>query len=75
MGKHRAPSTESVAHPWLRKLTAGFSILTLTLTAIGGGAVYAINGLGVNIGSIDISDLNEADRPESVAQSDTSPTN
>ena len=75
MGKHRAPSTQSVAHPWLRKLTATFSILTLTLTAIGGGAVYAINGLGVNIGSIDISDLNEADRPETVAQSDTSPTN
>jgi LCP family protein required for cell wall assembly len=75
MGKHRAPGTDSVAHPWLRKLTASFSIAILTLTAIGGGAVYAINGLGVNIGSIDISDLNEADRPDGVAQSDTSPTN
>ena len=75
MGKHRSPGTESLAHPWLRKLTASFSILILTLTAIGGGAVYAVNGLGVNIGAIDISDLNEADRPDSVEQTDTSPTN
>jgi LCP family protein required for cell wall assembly len=75
MGKHRAPETESVAHPWLRKATAGFSIFILTLTALGGGAVYAINGLGANIGAIDTSDLNNADRPESFAQTDTSPTN
>jgi LCP family protein required for cell wall assembly len=75
MGKHRAPGTESVAHPWLRKATAGFSIFILTLTALGGGAVYAINGLGANIGMIDTSDLNNSDRPESFAQTDTSPTN
>ena len=75
MGKHRAPGTESVAHPWLRKLTASFSIVILTLTAIGGGAVYAVNSLGVNIGMIDTSDLNEADRPDGVLQTDTSPTN
>ena len=75
MGKHRAPGTESVAHPWLRKLTASFSIVILLLTAIGGGAVYAVNGLGVNIGAIDTSDLNESDRPDSVLQTDTSPTN
>jgi LCP family protein required for cell wall assembly len=75
MGKHRAPGTESVAHPWLRKATAGLSIFIMTLTALGGGAVYAINGLGVNIGSIDTSDLNNSDRPESFAQTETSPTN
>ena len=75
MGKHSAPGTESAAHPWLRKATAGLSIFIMTLTALGGGAVYAINGLGANIGSIDTSDLNNADRPDSFAQSDTSPTN
>ena len=75
MGKHRAPGTESAAHPWLRKATAGISIFIMTLTALGGGAVYAINGLGANIGAIDTSDLNNADRPDSFAQSDTSPTN
>jgi LCP family protein required for cell wall assembly len=75
MGKHRAPGTESVAHPWLRKATAGLSIFIMTLTALGGGAVYAINGLGANIGMIDTSDLNNSDRPDSFAQSDTSPTN
>jgi LCP family protein required for cell wall assembly len=75
MGKHRAPGTESVAHPWLRKATAGFSVFILTLTALGGGAVFAINGLGANIGMIDTSDLNNSDRPDSFAQTDTSPTN
>ena len=75
MGKHRAPGTESAAHPWLRKATAGLSIFIMTLTALGGGAVYAINGLGANIGMIDTSDLNNSDRPDSFAQTDTSPTN
>lgn len=75
MGKHRAPGTESAAHPWLRKATAGLSIFIMTLTALGGGAVYAINGLGANIGMIDTSDLNSSDRPDSFAQTDTSPTN
>ena len=75
MGKHRAPGTESAAHPWLRKATACLSIFIMTLTALGGGAVYAINGLGANIGAIDTSDLNTIDRPESFVQTDTSPTN
>jgi LCP family protein required for cell wall assembly len=75
MGKHRAPGTESAAHPWLRKATAGISVFIMTLTALGGGAVYAINGLGANIGMIDTSDLNKSDRPDSFAQTDTSPTN
>jgi LCP family protein required for cell wall assembly len=75
MGKHRAPGTESSAHPWLRKATAGLSIFIMALTAVGGGAVYAINGLGANIGAIDTSDLNKADRPKSFIQTDTSPTN
>ena len=75
MGKHRAPGTQSAAHPWLRKATAGLSIFIMILTALGGGAVYAINGLGANIGSIDTSDLNNVDRPDSFAQTDTSPTN
>ena len=75
MGKHRAPGTESAAHPWLRKATAALSIFIMALTAIGGGAVYAINGLGANIGAIDTSDLNSVDRPDSFAQTDTSPTN
>ena len=75
MGKHSAPATESSAHPWLRRFTAFASIFIMVLTALGGGAVYAINGLGKNIGAINTSDLNEADRPESVRQTDTSPTN
>ena len=75
MGKHRAPGTESVAHPWLRKATAGISILILIATSLGGGAVYAINGLGKNIIALDTSDLNEQDRPETVVQTDTSATN
>lgn len=75
MGKHRAPGTESAAHPWLRKATAGLSIFIMILTALGGGAVFAINGLGANIGMIDTSDLNNSDRPDSFAQTDTSPTN
>ncbi len=75
MSKHRAPGTESNVHPWLRKLTASFSIAILIITAIGGGAVYAINGLGVNIGAIDTSDLNNIDRPETEIQTDSSPTN
>jgi LCP family protein required for cell wall assembly len=75
MGKHRAPGTESAAHPWLRKATAGISILILIATSLGGGAVYAINGLGKNIIALDTSDLNEQDRPETVVQTDTSATN
>lgn len=75
MGKHSAPGTPSSAHPWLRKATAALSIFVLALTALGGGAVYAINGLGANIGAIDTSDLNNADRPDSFAQTDSSPTN
>ena len=75
MGKHRAPGTESAAHPWLRKATAGISILVLVATSLGGGAVYAINGLGKNIVALDTSDLNNQDRPETVVQTDTSATN
>lgn len=75
MGKHRAPGTVSATHPWLRKATAGLSIFIMTLTALGGGAVYAINGLGANIGAIDTSDLNSSERPDSFVQTDTSPTN
>ena len=75
MGKHRAPGTESAAHPWLRKATAGVSIFILIATSLGGGAVYAINGLGKNIVAVDTSDLNNQDRPETVVQTDTSATN
>jgi LCP family protein required for cell wall assembly len=75
MGKHRAPGTESAAHPWLRKATAGVSILILIATSLGGGAVYAINGLGKNIVALDTSDLSNQDRPETVVQTDTSATN
>jgi LCP family protein required for cell wall assembly len=75
MGKHRAPGTPSAAHPWLRKATATLSIFIMMLTALGGGAVYAINGLGANIGSVNTSDLNTSERPESFVQTDTSPTN
>ena len=75
MGKHRAPGTQSAAHPWLRKATAGLSVFIMMLTALGGGAVYAINGLGANIGSVNTSDLNNSERPESFVQTDTSPTN
>lgn len=75
MGKHRAPATPSSTHPWLRKVTAGISILILIATSLGGGAVYAINSLGKNIDALDTSDLNIKDRPETVVQTDTSETN
>ena len=75
MGKHRAPGTQSSAHPRLRKLTAGISITFLLLTAIGGGAVFAVNGLGANIVAIDTSDLNSSDRPDSAITTDESPMN
>ena len=75
MGKHRAPGTQSSAHPWLRRLTAGLSIATLLLTAISGGAVYALSGLGKNIGTVDTSGLEEKYRPKAVVQTDTSPMN
>ena len=75
MGKHRAPLAPSSAHPWLRKATAGLSILILLATSLGGGAVYAINSLGKNINALDTSDLNNQDRPETVVQTDTSATN
>jgi hypothetical protein len=75
MGKHRAPGTPSPAHPWLRKATAVSSITILIATALGGGAVYAVNGLGKNIISVDTSDLNENERPATVTQTDTSATN
>jgi len=75
MGKHRAPGTESATHPWLRRATATAAMLILIATALGGGAVYAINGLGKNITALDTSDLNIQDRPETVVQTDTSATN
>jgi LCP family protein required for cell wall assembly len=75
MGKHRAPVTPPSAQPWLRKVTAGISILILIATSLGGGAVFAINSLGKNINALDTSDLNNQDRPETVAQNDTSSTN
>jgi len=75
MGKHRAPDTESATHPWLRRATAAAAMLILVATALGGGAVYAINGLGKNIVALDTSDLNIQDRPETVVQTDTSATN
>jgi LCP family protein required for cell wall assembly len=75
MGKHRAPGKESLTHPWLRTVTAIASVLILIATAIGGGAVYAINSLGKNINALDTSDLNNQERPETVVQTDTSATN
>lgn len=75
MGKHRAPVTPSSAHPWLRRVTAGISILILIATSLGGGAVFAINSLGKNINALDTSDLNLRDRPETVVQTDTSASN
>ena len=75
MGKHRAPGMESLTHPWLRRATAVASVLILIATALGGGAVYAINTLGKNINALDTSDLNDQDRPETVVQTDTSATN
>ena len=61
MGKHRAPVTPASVHPWLRRVTAGVSILILIATSLGGGAVYAINSLGKNINALDTSDLNIQD--------------
>ena len=49
--------------------------MILIATAISGGAVYALNGLGKNIGIIDTTDLEEKDRPKPVIQTDTSATN
>lgn len=54
---------------------ATLSIFVLIATAIGGGAMFAINNLGKNIRIIDTSDLNNSKRPEAIVETDTSPIN
>lgn len=49
--------------------------MILIATAIGGGVMFAINNLGKNISIIDTSDLNNANRPKGVEETDTSPIN
>ncbi len=74
-GKRRAQPTTvppSVG-PWTRRLTAFASVLIMTVTAVGGGAVYALNNLNKNIHTVDESDLNGTPAP--YIPSDTSATN
>lgn len=75
MGKHRVPIERPKDSHWSRKFTATLSSLVLIATAIGGGAMFAINSLGKNIYIIDTSDLNNSDRPAGVEETDTSPIN
>ena len=74
-GRHRTSSARKSEHPWMRKIIGASSALILIATAISGGAVYALNSLGKNIGIIDTSDLDEKNRPAPVVQTDTSATN
>ena len=73
MGKHRAPAKPG-SH-WSRRAVALASSAILVATAIGGGVMFAINSLGRNIDIIDTSDLNNANRPQAVEETDTSPVN
>ena len=75
MGKHRAPIDRPTEHHWTRKFIAVASSMILVATAIGGGVMFAINSLGKNINIIDTSDLNNANRPKAVEETDTSPIN
>lgn len=74
-GKRRAHPTAvppSVG-PWTRRLTALASVVIMMVTAVGGGAVYALNNLNKNIHTVDESDLNTTPKP--YVPSDTSATN
>lgn len=75
-GKRRAEPAKVPASvsPWTRRLTAVASVFIMILTAIGGGAVYAINNLDKNINTVDESDLNGSS-PAPYVPSDTSATN
>ena len=75
VGKHRAPSERPVNHHWTRKSIALAATVVLIATALGGGVMFAINSLGKNINIIDTSDLNDANRPKGVVETDTSPIN
>jgi len=75
VGKHRAPVERPKNQHWSRKVIALSSAAVLVATAIGGGAMFAINSLGRNIDIIDTSDLNNAERPAAVQETDTSPIN
>lgn len=62
LGRHRAPTPElqpSVG-PWTRRVTALVSTGILIASALGGGAVFALNGLGKNIHSISSNELGDA---------------
>ena len=74
-GKHRTPQAPKSEHPWMRKVIGASSVLILIATAISGGAVYALNGLGKNIGIVDTTDLENTNRPKAVVPTDTSATN
>ena len=75
MGKHRAQIDRPSNKHWTRKSIALSSSIILIATALGGGAMFAINSLGANINIIDTSDLNEANRPKAITETDTSPIN
>lgn len=73
-GRHRAslPAAQpSVGKIW-RRLTAIFSTLILLASALGGGALFAVNRLGKNIHTIDTSELGNE---QFVYAGDTSATN
>lgn len=76
-GKRRAAPTEtpSSVGPVTRRLTAIASVLIMMATAVGGGAVYALNNLDKNIHTVDESDLNGSASPSPYIPSDTSATN
>lgn len=76
-GKRRAQPTVAPASvgPWTRRLTALASVLIMMATAVGGGAVYALNNLDKNIHTVDESDLNGSASPTPYVPSDTSATN
>lgn len=61
-GRHRAPNPElkPSVRPWTRRVTALFSTAVLLASALGGGAVFALNGLGKNIHSISSNELGDA---------------
>lgn len=61
-GRRRAPEQELTPSvgPWTRRATALFSTAILITSALGGGAVFALNSLGKNIHSIASGELGDA---------------
>jgi LCP family protein required for cell wall assembly len=74
-GKHRPDAALHRPRSWKRIVVGVTSTTLLLITATSGVAVLKINQLEKKIGILDTSELDNGNRPKSVAQTDTSATN